>query len=159
MKSWLWKVMLASAIVLPALSGAVGEAAQEQKGQEQQGIEGVWDVQVTVVQCDTGKALLTGRAVLMFSDGGGLTEISDTPLHSAGLGMWRHLRAQSYTAVDNTFFYNTDGSLAGTQVVTRDIELSGNADEYTATATFEFFDPADKLIRSGCATSTATRLE
>jgi hypothetical protein len=95
----------------------------------------------------------------MFSDGGGLTEISDTPLHSAGLGTWRHLRGRSYTAVDNTFFYNADGSLAGTQVVTRDIELSGNADEYTATATFEFFDPADKLIRTGCATSTATRLE
>jgi hypothetical protein len=115
-------------------------------------------VRITVVQCDTGKAILTGRAILRYIDGGSFAEISDNFLHSAGLGTWRHLRGRNYTAVDRFLVFNADGSFAGTQETTRDIELS-SADEYTATATFEFFDPADQLIRSGCATSTATRLE
>jgi hypothetical protein len=70
-----------------------------------------------------------------------------------------HLRGRNYTAVNRFFVFKADGSFAGTQETTRDIELSSSADEYTATATFEFFDAADQLIRTGCATSTATRLE
>jgi hypothetical protein len=134
-------------------------SAFAQPAQKRQGIEGVWDVRVTVVQCDTGKAILTGRAILMFSDGGGFTEITDNHLHPTGLGTWRHLGGRSYTAVDNNFMYNADGSLAGTIVVNRDIELNANSDEYTATATSEIFNTADQLISTGCATSTATRLE
>jgi len=127
--------------------------------EKQQGIEGVWDVRITVVQCDTRAAIFTGRAILRYIDGGSFAEISDNFLHSAGLGTWRHLRGRNYSAVDRFFVFNANGTFAGTQETTRDIELSRNTDEYTATATSEFFDPADHLIRSGCATSTATRLE
>jgi hypothetical protein len=134
-------------------------SAFAQSVQKQQGIEGVWDVRITVVQCDTGATLLTGRAMLMFIDGGSLTSVGDNFLHSTSLGTWRHLLGRNYTAVDRFFVFNVDGSFAGTQKTTRDIELSRSADEYTATVTFEFFDPADQLIRSGCATSTATRFE
>jgi hypothetical protein len=157
MKSWLWKGMLAATIALPALSG-MQISVFAQPAQEQQGIEGVWDVRITVVQCDTGQAILTGRAMLMYIDGGRLTSVGDNFLHSASLGTWQHLRGRNYTAVDRFFVFNADGSFAGTQETTRDIELS-SADEYTATVTFEFFNPADQLIRSGCATSTATRIE
>jgi hypothetical protein len=75
------------------------------------------------------------------------------------LGTWRHLRARNYTAVDRFFVFKADGSFAGTQETTRDIELGANADEYTGTATSAFFNPADQLVSPGCATSTATRLE
>jgi hypothetical protein len=133
-------------------------SALAESAQKQQGIEGVWDVRITVVQCDTGKTILTGRAVLSFSEGGTLTDISDNFLHSASLGTWHHIREQNYTAVQRFFVFKADGSFAGTQETTLDIELSKKADEYTATATFEMFDPTDQLISSGCATSTATRL-
>jgi len=116
-------------------------------------------VRITVVQCDTGKAIGTGRAILMFINGGGLTDINPDFLRTASLGAWLHLRGRNYTAVNRFFVFKADGSFAGTQETTRDIELSSSADEYTATATFEFFDAADQLIRTGCATSTATRLE
>jgi hypothetical protein len=163
MKRWLCRGVLAAAIALPALSGtqipALAQFAQEQRGQEHQGIKGVWDVRITIIQCDTGKTILTGRAMIMYIDGGRLTSVGDNFLHSASLGMWRHLRGRNYTAVDRFFVFNADGSFAGTQETARDIELSSTADEYTAAATFEFFDPADQLIRTGCATSTATRLE
>ena len=71
--------------------------------EKQQGIEGVWDVRITVVQCDTRAAIFTGRAILRYIDGGSFAEISDNFLHSAGLGTWRHLRGRNYTAVDRFF--------------------------------------------------------
>ena len=163
MKAWLWKGMLAAAISLPALSGATGQAAQEQRGQEQRTIEGVWDVSVTVVSCATGAPLFTDThgAVLMFIDGGTMTEIADRSNRSAGLGTWRHLGGRSYSALHKYIEYSAFGpnTFNGTTVITREIELSKDGEEFTATATSEVFDKNDKLISTGCATSTATRFE
>ena len=163
MKSWLWKGILSAAITLPALSGAqipaFAQPAQEQRGQEKQGIEGVWDIIVTVRSCATGAALFTGRVIHMFIDGGTLTEVADRANRSAGLGTWRHLGGRSYTSHHKFIEYTAAGSFNGTQVLTREIELSANADEFTATTTGEVFNAADQLISTGCATSTATRFE
>ena len=156
MENWFRKAVLAAAIFVPALSGA---AAQEQRGQEQRGIEGNWDVRITIVQCDTSQPILTGRAILMFGEGGSLTGITDNFLHSAQLGTWRHVRGQNYTLVGRFFVFNADGSFAGTQETTAAIELSTNANEYTDTATFELFNASDQVISSGCAIATASRFE
>ena len=88
MKACYRQGMLAAAILLPVLSGGSGQAAQEQQGQEQRGIEGVWDVSITVVSCVNGTPIFTDPhgAVLMFIDGGTLTEIADRANRSAGLG-------------------------------------------------------------------------
>ena len=95
----------------------------------------------------------------MFINGGGLTDINPDFLRTASLGAWLHLRGRNYTAVNRFFVFKADGSFAGTQETTLDIELSRSADEYTATATFELFDPADQSVNKGCATSAATRFE
>ena len=81
MNSWLAKGTLAVAIALPTLNGTqipvLGQSMQQQREQEQQGIEGVWDVRITFVRCDTGAAIGTGpRAMIMYIDGGGLTSVS-----------------------------------------------------------------------------------
>ena len=163
MKSWLRKGVVAAAITLVALSGtqvpALAQSAQDRRGQEQHRLEGIWDVSVTVQSCATGMALFTGRAVLMFIDGGTLTEIADRSNRSAGLGTWRHLAGSSYIAREKFIDYTAAGAFNGTEVITREIELSKNADEYTATATTQVFNSADQLISTGCATSTATRFE
>ena len=143
MKSWLWKGILSAAITLPALSGAqipaFAQPAQEQRGQEEQGIEGVWDIIVTVRSCATGAALFTGRVIHMFIDGGTLTEVADRANRSAGLGTWRHLGGHSYTSHHKYIEYSAAGSFNGTTVLTRELELSANADEFTATTTSEVF--------------------
>jgi hypothetical protein len=95
----------------------------------------------------------------MFIDGGTMTEIADRANRSAGLGTWRHLDGGSYTALHKWIEYTAAGGFNGTTVVTREIELSKNADKFTATATSEVFNAADQLISTGCATSTATRFE
>jgi hypothetical protein len=95
----------------------------------------------------------------MFSDGGSLTQISTNSLFGTGLGTWRHLRGQDYTAVDRFYEFKTDGSFAGTSVITRDIEFSSNADEYAAPSISEFYNPAGQLVSTTCSTTAATRLE
>lgn len=163
MKSWLWNGVFASAIVLLALSGAqisvLAQSGQEQPGKEQQPLEGVWDISVTVRSCPTGAVLATGRVIQMFSDGGTMTEIADRSNRSAGLGTWRHLGGRSYSTLHKSIEYSAAGTFNGTTVITREIELSKSGDEFTATTTFENFDANDQLFNTGCATSTATRFE
>jgi hypothetical protein len=151
--------------VISGLALATGNASVTQisvfaqSAQKQHGIEGVWDVSVTIVGCATGQAIGTGHAILMFSDGGSLTQISTNSLFGTGLGTWRHLRGQDYTAVDRFYEFKTDGSFAGTSVITRDIELSSNADEYTAPSISEFYNPTGQLVSTTCSTTAATRLD
>jgi len=122
-------------------------------------IEGVWDVRVTIRQCDTGAFIRNVRAMNMFIHGGTLTETAPNLLRGSSLGTWGPVGAHDYTAVFRFFRFNPDGSFAGTTKVTRNIELSRDANEFTATGSFENFDANDNLISSGCATETASRLE
>jgi hypothetical protein len=162
LKTRLLKGMLAATVIL-ALSGtqipARAESGQDQRKEQEHGLEGVWDITITVRSCATGMALFTGRVIHMFIDGGTMTEIADRANRSAGLGTWRHLSGRSYSAIHEWIEYTAAGGFNGTQVVTREIELSKNGDEFTATATGEAFDAAGQLISTGCATSTATRFE
>jgi hypothetical protein len=161
MKTWFSKGMLAAAVSFLLLNGWTGQAAQQQKKQEQRSIEGVWDVSVTGVSCATGAPIFTDPhgATLMFIDGGTLTEIADRANRSAGLGTWRHLGGRSYTTLEKWFEYTASGTFNGTTVITREIEISRDADEYTATATSQVYDAMGQLINTGCATATATRFE
>jgi hypothetical protein len=154
--------MLAATIAL-ALSGprtpVLAQTGQEQREEEQQGLEGVWDITITVRSCATDAALFTGRVIHMFIDGGTMTEIADRANRSAGLGTWHHLGGRRYSAIHEWIEYTAAGGFNGTQVVTREIELSKNGDEFTATANGKAFDAAGQQISIGCATSTATRFE
>ena len=153
--------MRAGAVALAALGGTAGSAGADQQGQEQRGIQGVWNVTVTIRSCTTEAPLFTGRAVLMFNDGGTLAEISDRSNRSTGLGTWRHLGGNSFTALEEFIDYSAfgPGTFNGTEVITREIELSKNADEYTSTAMGEVYNAAGQLINTTCATATATRFE
>jgi hypothetical protein len=88
-----------------------------------------------------------------------MTEIADRANRSAGLGTWRHLGGRSYATHHEFIEYDAAGSFNGTTVLTREIELSENADDFTATTTTEVYNAAGQLINTVCATSTATRFE
>jgi hypothetical protein len=150
---------LATTLALATQNSVLAQSGQEQRGKEQQPLEGVWDISVTIRSCTTGAALATGRAIQIFIDGGTMTEIADRANRSAGLGTWRHLGGRSYATHHKFIEYSAAGSFNGTTVLTREIELSANADDFTATTTTEVFNAAGQLINAVCATSTATRFE
>ena len=80
-------------------------------------------------------------------------------LLSTGYGVWEHAGGRSFTNTIVSFRFNPDGTYAGTQKVTRNIELDGSADEFTSTNSLEIADPAGNVIATGCSTETGHRLE
>jgi hypothetical protein len=127
--------------------------------QDTQRIEGVWDTEVTIVHCGTGDPIIILRAMNMFVDGGTLTEVSTSFQRGSSLGTWRHLSGRSYTAVFRYFRLNAAGIVEKVKI-TRTIELSQDADVFTATGSFGPIGNDDNFIGvPGCATEIATRLE
>jgi hypothetical protein len=145
------------AIMFAVAAAQVSLSADEE--QERNGIEGVWDVAVTIRQCDSGTPVVAIHAMNMFIQGGTLTETSNSPLRSSSLGTWRRISRHGYTAVFRFFTFNADGSFAGRNKITRTIKLSADGNRFSANAVFEDLDIDDHLVASGCATETAQRLE
>lgn len=152
-------------LILALTASQLSASAREESGKLSPGngkIVGVWDVRVTRRDCQTGDALGVNPPVMnMFNHGGTLLETSSglPTRRGPGLGTWQYAGGGSYSAVFRFFRFNADGSFAGTRRVVRTIELSQDADEFTATATDELFDANGNLFQTGCATETATRLE
>ena len=157
LKAGLLPAGMALAIAIVATAAQVMLSADEEHDQPR--IVGVWDVSVTIRQCDTGAPLATIHAMNMFIEGGTLTETSNDLFRSSGLGTWRRVSRHGYTAVFEFFAFNPDGSLAGRNKITRGIRLSADANRFVANAVFEVFDVNENVIASGCATETAKRLE
>jgi hypothetical protein len=124
-------------------------------------IEGVWDVMVTIRDCQTGNPLTTVRARNMFIRGGTLTELNargNPSLRSPSFGTWHIDDDGTYAAVFRYSRFNPDGTFSQTVKVTRQIRLSRDADAFAANAFVEVFDVNDVLVQTGCATEAATRL-
>jgi hypothetical protein len=122
-------------------------------------LQGVWDSQATLTDCN-GNILVMLRAFEMFHQGGTLTSTDNTPptLHGPGFGTWQHVGVGKYDAPFQFFNFNADGTFAGTQKIDRQIQLAADGNSYTSTVTFETFDPDGNLIFSGCGDEVATRL-
>jgi hypothetical protein len=124
-------------------------------------IEGVWDVMVTIRDCETGNPLTTVRARNMFIHGGTLTELNargNPSLRNPSFGTWHMDDDGTYAAVFWYSRFNPDGTFSQTVKVTRQIRLSPDADAFAANAFVEVFDVNDMLVQKGCATEAATRL-
>jgi len=139
----------------------LGLGAQEGNSESQAGrLEGMWRVQLTVRDCQTGAVQRTFPALFAFAKGGILTETSagvSPALSTPGYGVWRHTDGHSYSAVAESFVFNPAGAWIQTHRLTRAIELDKDADEFTDTVKLEIFDTSGNLIVTGCATSVARR--
>ena len=87
------------------------------------------------------------------------TGATNPALTGPGYGTWRHAGGASFTNTIVFFRFNPDGTYAGTQKVTRQIELDGSGDEFTSTNSVEIADPSGNVITTGCSTETGQRLQ
>jgi len=154
---------------LLAVGGAVAWTVAAAFAQEAQGpqlqaerIVGVWDVAVTLRECQTGNPVGAVRARNMFIAGGTLTELNargNPSLRSPSFGTW-HVDGQgTYSAVFRYSRFDDAGKFTQTVKVTRQIRLSRDAKAFAASAFVEVFDVNDNLVFTGCATEAATQLE
>jgi len=127
--------------------------------EEASGMEGVWNVSVTIRQCQNGVVLRSLRSLNLFVHDGSLTETAANILRSPSVGNWKHVHGHTYSATFRFFRYNPDGSFASTAKVTRMIELFQDDSHFTSTGTVEDFNADDVLISTSCATETATRAQ
>ena len=126
--------------------------------QERPRLEGVWDVSVTVTNCQTGAVIRTVRSLQMFDHHGSFTETANTFLRGSSLGSWAHSHEQTYDATYWFFRYKPDGTFASFAKSLDSIELDPDGSTFTASGTIQDFDATGTLISTGCFTHAAKRL-
>ncbi|HLN03431.1 MAG TPA: hypothetical protein VK335_29335 [Bryobacteraceae bacterium] len=126
--------------------------------QNQQPLEGVWDVSVTVVDCQSGALIRTVRSIQGFLHDGSLTETANTFLRGASVGAWSRNSLQAYGARYWFFRYKPDGTFASIAQALDMITLSQDGNEFTAKGTIQDFDANNISLSIGCFTHTAKRL-
>src|SRR5262249_9158210 len=155
-------------ISLKAITGAalavllILAAAQTQvsgKGKAER-LEGTWRTQGTAINCQTGAPIRTFQGLSSFlPDGSNIaTGASNPALMSSGHGVWEHTEGRTFTNTLVFFRFNADGSFAGTQKVTRTIELDGSGDAFMSTNSLEIADASGNVIATACSTETGHRL-
>lgn len=167
-------VLLALTVSQIPVSGQEAKAEQPQDAEETglkesserstraRKLEGTWQVQVTLRNCQTGNPIRSFPSLVTYARGGTVMETTSgvsPALRYPGQGVWQRVRGRNYAATFMFFRFNPDGSFAGTQKIMQDIKLSRDGDELNITATSEVLDANDNVIGVACVTSTATRFE
>jgi hypothetical protein len=120
-------------------------------------LKGVWNVSVTVRNCDTGEVIRRIGALNLFVHDGSMTETSTNIMRGPSVGTWRHVEDDTYTSMFEFFRFNPDGTFASTARVIRTIELSEDGTRFTSRGTVEDFNAQNVKVSVGCSTETAAR--
>jgi hypothetical protein len=148
--------MLVLGFGLPAAAQSVDDGSQN-------GLEGTWRAQLTIIDCQPPHAVLrTFKARFSFAEGGTLTVTTagqPPSQNTPGLGVWNYMYGRTYSAVSEAFVFSPAGVWTSTQRLTRVITVSRDGKRYTDSVALEILDINDNVIVTGCGTSVATRLE
>ena len=123
-------------------------------------LEGTWDAQVSITNCQTGDVIVSFPSIASFMQGGtsigstaGIPQSLRTPEH----GVWRHVEGNTYEFRFKTFSFNAQNAPSGWSIVSHIITLDSSADTYTSSGTVEFFNPIGVQVGGGCSTAVGTR--
>lgn len=126
--------------------------------QNRNSIEGVWNVTVTVTDCQTGTLIRTVHAIQGFSHHGSFTETASTYLRGSSIGTWKHDGGDNYSTSYWFFRYTPTGAFASFASALNKEQLSDDGNHFTASGTIQDFDASGNLISTGCVEHSATRL-
>ena len=120
-------------------------------------LEGTWEAVITQRDCVTNAALDTFSGSQVMHRGGTLSDTGATATaRGPGYGVWSG-RGGNYTSKFRYFRYNPDGTLAGSNVVTRTILLAADGNSHTATTRQEIRSVTGAVLQTGCASDVSTR--
>jgi hypothetical protein len=159
MKNIFWKAIGGISLALSLLMFAPILVSGQSEGGR---IEGTWDAQVTIRDCQSGAAIRTFASIGTFMSGGtfldstsGIPQAQKTPGH----GVWSHISGDMYRFSFKSFSFDAGGNFTGWTKITHDATLNSKATEYTSAGIAEVFAPNGVLLFTGCSTTTATRFE
>lgn len=121
-------------------------------------IEGVWNVTVTVTNCQTGAPIRVVRAIQGFSHDGTFSETASTYLRGSSVGIWNHDGGQTYNSTYWFFRYTPTGAFSSFAYALNSETLADDGNHFTASGTIQDFDATGNLISTGCVVHSATRL-
>lgn len=163
MKITIWKGIVTAAFVIMIMATAqVSVSAQEMGKGGSKILEGVWDFQVTRLNCETGETIGVVPAMLTYVSGGTLIDwgTGNSPSRrSVGQGVWSHTSGRSFVAAFQFFRFNVDGTLAGKQIGRQQIEVSRDGNSLNAVGSAQLIDINGNVTANNCSTATATRFE
>lgn len=126
-------------------------------------LEGAWDVQVTLRNCQTGAEIRPPFAsITTFMFGGTLVDsTSGMPqaLKTPGHGVWSHVGANIYRFKFKSFSFSPSGTFTGWTIITHDASMDPGGNYYESAGTAEFYLANGNLDFIGCSTTTATRFD
>jgi hypothetical protein len=125
-------------------------------------LDGTWDVQVTIRNCQTGAAIRSFASLTTFMFGGTMIDsTSGIPqaLKTPGQGVWSHVSGDTYRFTFKSFSFDAGGNFTGWTKITHEAALDSNGNQYSSAGTAEVYSPNGTLITTGCSTTTATRFE
>jgi hypothetical protein len=159
MKTNFFRILALSALAVTVSSAQQPETAQEkaQRGSAVLPIVGVWDVAVTVVNCQTGALIRNVHAVQMYQPDGAFSETTSIGTRGSSVGYWYQQQGHLYGANYFFFRYNADGSFASIAKAVNTITLNADGTQFTVTATIQDYDANNSLISTGCVTQTAKK--
>jgi hypothetical protein len=178
---WGSAAVLSLTAALLALSNGRAMAQSNESGSEN-GLVGVWIVEVTLRDCTSGAALGPAfNSIVTFHRGGTATESAGGTAfapgqRSSGHGTWAQSERQTYdqkmvalilfdtqpnlpgTPGFNPALPVSPGFFAGWSIVRHSLQLT-DANHATSSGTNGFYRANGQLYRSGCSTATAQRFE
>lgn len=121
-----------------------------------QSLAGVWDVSVTVVNCETGAPVRTVNSIQSFTRDNGVTETANTTLRGPSLGTWTHLGGADYVADYWFFRFSPTGVYTELAKIHDQITLAADGRSFTSIGTVSDFSPEGAPIDVNCFTHAAT---
>ncbi len=125
--------------------------------QERHELEGIWNVSVTVTNCQTDAPIRTVASLQQFRPGGSMIETANTASRGISEGAWGSADDKNVAALYWFYRYKPDGTFASRASVTDKIVL-GSSGQFTSSGVVVDYDANGKLLTTGCFTHTATRL-
>src|SRR5215207_2605703 len=117
MKNAILKNIVATlALALITTAAAISAPAQSDQSSHARRLEGVWNLQVTRVNCQTGAVIANFPAMHMYMRGGTMEDFgtqNSPTLRGPGYGTWTYDSRDRYELTFQFFRFNADGTLAG----------------------------------------------
>lgn len=123
---------------------------------------GVWEIQISFRNCQTGDIIRQRPGLLSIIPGGVMQEFGTgtAPLdRTDAQGVWNHTTTRYFNSVSKAFRFAADGSLAGSVKLYREFELTDGGQGISVEAHSEIYDVNGILVATGCATETGSRLQ
>lgn len=162
MKKTLLKSVLRTVLVLFLVVAMQSMVTAESSKARKNRIVGVWDVQVTLLDCSTGNQLFNFPALHKYELGGTGQVVpggTNPTALSAHMSIWKHVSGNDYELVFKMFRFDPAGNNIGWVIVRNNITINKDATQYTGSGQAEFFDPNGNSQGMSCPTFSATRFQ